>query len=189
MATVIWNNPNKIVYIGMNKNATTNIHRTTGTHWKSNKMKGIFGVPISSDAYTQFQPLSYYKKLYPKHYFFTFVRNPYDRHLSHFLFKQRHNPEHYQNFEDFTIDVTVPDFKPQSFFIDRPCDFIGRFENLEEDFQKLCDHLNVEFKGLYNRGARNATGHTHYRDYYNKRTKEMVTEAYKADLENFGYAF
>lgn len=65
-------------------------------------------------------------------------------------------------------------------------DFIGRFENLENDYLKVCKFLEIAPKDLphLKKGDRK-----HYREYYNDKTKRLVTELYKDDIINFEYKF
>lgn len=62
-------------------------------------------------------------------------------------------------------------------------DFIGRYENLEEDFSKVCRHLGVDAK----LGHRNKSSHKHYSEYYDDETAKVVGEIYREDIERFGY--
>ena len=64
-------------------------------------------------------------------------------------------------------------------------DFIGRFESLIDDFQKLCHLLGITCK-LPHAGK---TKHNNYKEYYDKESREIVGEFYKKDIEIFGYKF
>ena len=68
-----------------------------------------------------------------------------------------------------------------------PMDFIGRFENLQNDFKKICKKLNLEedplpkAKVLYNK--------PHYSFFYDESTIKRVEELYGDDIEDFDYKF
>ncbi len=65
-------------------------------------------------------------------------------------------------------------------------DFIGRFENLQNDFDTICSRLGIATMTL---PKMNITDRKHYREYYSARTIETVLSYYRDDFELFGYAF
>ena len=67
-------------------------------------------------------------------------------------------------------------------------DFIGRFENLEKDYKKLCKKIGIKKppKIPHKKKSRRKVD---YREYYNEETKMLVKERYKEDLRLFGHGF
>ena len=65
--------------------------------------------------------------------------------------------------------------------------FIGRFENLQKDFNKLCKKIKkqpcklLEAKKLHKR--------PHYSQFYDLKTRRMVAELYEDDIKYFKYKF
>lgn len=145
-----------------------------------------------------------------KYFKFTFIRNPYDRIVSCYSkANQRFLYEGFQKyksmyakmpFKEFVRAISqIPDsqsdehFKSQYLFITDKEEnlipnFIGRFENLNKDFKKVCKKANV--KKIPQLPHRNRSKRKRdYRDYYDKETKRLVQERYKKDFEIFGYEF
>lgn len=66
-------------------------------------------------------------------------------------------------------------------------DFIGKFENIQEDFKKLCEKISVDYKKLplLNFSSRKKE----YKEYYNEETLNLVKEVYKKEIEYFDYKY
>ena len=84
------------------------------------------------------------------------------------------------------------------------CDFIGRYENLEEDWKKACAEIGIEHQSLNQKGYISATGKTenpaelnsnkkivksNYQDFYTNQTRDIIRTRYQKDIELFGYEF
>jgi hypothetical protein len=65
-------------------------------------------------------------------------------------------------------------------------DFLGKFENLHSDWQKLQEEFNLEDLPHLEK-----TNHLPYQEYYKGREDlvEKVAKFYKMDLTNFGYSW
>jgi len=122
---------------------------------------------------------------------FTFVRNPFEKIVSQYHFNR-----HKWGFKDFTFKEYVKKWSigakiskyPQLnlFYIDEKLDFIGRFENLQQDFNIICDKIGILQQELPHE---NATKHKHYTEYYDDETRAIIAEKYAKDIEYFGYEF
>lgn len=79
---------------------------------------------------------------------------------------------------------TMPQLHPYNNL--KYADFVGRFENLQEDFDKICGRLNIPKQELPHL---NKTNHKHYSSYYDKSTKMIADQYFKEDLQKLGYYF
>ena len=136
-------------------------------------------------------------KIFDEFYKFAFVRNPWDWQVSlyHFALK---DPTHHQNelmksfggFEKYVEWRVNEDVKLQKdFLVDERgellVDFIGRFETLERDFNEVCERVGVSSRLPH----LNKTPRKSYTEYYTPRTAALIAEAFKEDVEFFGYDF
>lgn len=131
---------------------------------------------------------------------FAFVRNPWEAVLSeYFYILKRAKPKgrkEYEKYTDFNHYLTSSKGKLILFhsmcdyIVDKngkiAVDFVGRFENLEEDFKQILQKIDLQNMSLPHE---NATSHSHYSEYYNERAKQIVAEKFKKDIKMFDYTF
>tara|TARA_B100001059_G_scaffold218559_1_gene238849 strand:- start:805 stop:1341 length:537 start_codon:yes stop_codon:yes gene_type:complete len=123
---------------------------------------------------------------------FSFIRNPFDKIVSQFFynsqkfgFKKDASFNEYVKAWDSGVKISV---HPQlnSDYIDEDLDFIGRFENLQEDFDFICGKLNINRRTLPHK---NKSNHEHYTKYHDEETKSIISKKFAIDLERFNYKF
>ena len=64
-------------------------------------------------------------------------------------------------------------------------EFIGRFENLAEDFRHICEQLRVQAELGHAKPSQRGS----YRDYYDAESEALVADCFAEDLALFGYRF
>ena len=129
---------------------------------------------------------------------FGFVRNPWDWQVSmyHFMLQNKKHFQHdfMKNMKDFEKDiiwrVNKDKHLQKEFFYDDKgnclVDFIGKFEDLEKDFNKICKKIGVKVElPFLNKSKRKKD----YRKYYNEYTKKLIAEHFKEDIKIFKYKF
>lgn len=146
----------------------------------------------------------------PPHYFrFVFVRNPWDRVVSTFAFMQQDHIfcstlkkdvhqginksmgfESFVNILTETEDETCnPHIRSQHCelpnHLDPPAHFIGKFENLDSDWQLLRQLYGFPLINI----NRRKSVHQHYSEYYTERTRTLIRTRYSEDVKRFGYSF
>ena len=149
------------------------------------------------DGHTTYKKVS---KLIPKVelsslFVFAFVRNPYDRLYSFYLHILAH-PEHpwhlkiknYGSFHNMLLHLQeVNEPTQKSYLISANnkvmTNFIGRFENIETDFGKICETLSIPFS----LPKKNTRSHKNWREAYQNDDWKYAADFYKEDFEAFGY--
>lgn len=146
------------------------------------------------------------REVFDRLYKFAFVRNPWDLQVSSYFHLKRERPhllEAHPEFDDF-LKFKLDPGRAYQFHLDTSIDiqteylidlngkvivdFIGRYENLNEDFESVCNHLNLPLPKLaHKRRAKNRR--KDYREYYNDETAELVANFFKRDIDMFGYSF
>lgn len=128
---------------------------------------------------------------------FCFVRNPWDRLISEISCRWMspwfQNMEIEQRIRHACERGATPlgianHLRPQADFVRAPglqMDFIGRFEDLDEDFAEVCRFLGIQAVLPH----RNRSQHRPYQEYYNAETQALVTNTYRRDIDAFHYTF
>jgi hypothetical protein len=152
------------------------------------------------------------EKEFSQYYKFTFVRNPWDRLYSAYCFLKAGGINEddsawavshlsgIDTFEDFVMHFlneeviyTEVHLVPQYKFIcyedgQSPVDFIGRFENLESDFNVVAAKIAPGAKLAHmNSSAKNKTASADM--LFTQAMQEKVAILYARDIELFGYQF
>ena len=139
---------------------------------------------------------------------FAFVRNPWDRLVSAYNYlstggsSSKDSKDYkrlfstYKNFKSMILNwhesyFDQIHFKPQWEWIcddnkNVIVDFVGRYENLQQDYNTVCDNIMIPRHRLPHKNRNN---HKHYTTYYDDESQEIVATWYKIDIELFGYKF
>jgi len=138
------------------------------------------------------------QNVYDEMFKFAFVRNPWERLIScyHFILRRVDHKRHrivrsLGGFEAFLQWASNKrKFYSQAGVIcdgqgNLMVDFVGRFESLAEDFQYVSDRLNISVTLPH----KNKSSHQDYRSYYNARTRNLVANMCRQDIDLFEYTF
>ncbi len=172
-------------------------------------VRGLFDVKSVEHA-----PAEWYQRLDPERfgsYFkFTFVRNPWDRAVSAYTYLSQGGSAAssedrqwsrfvagFESFDEFVCHWMSADnirryalFTPQVVFLKDmfgrvDMDFVGRFENLAEDYGTVASRIGStgELPHLNQSRSRD------YREFYSPRSRDIVAALYAQDISHFDYRF
>ena len=128
---------------------------------------------------------------FPHFFKFSFVRNPFDIVLS--FWEKSTNDRNYGTLEEFLLSDEFPGNRALVFTqtemldVDR-LDYIGRYENLENDWAFISDEFDLP-RELPMINERKKKKYNHYREYYNTLSRKIVEQRYQKDLELLNYEF
>jgi hypothetical protein len=177
---------------------------------------GIERFGVRNDKYNikKHSTLDHYKKkiepeIFKKFFKFSTIRNPWDRCISFYFSPHRGNIVWNRN--DFkNLIQSIPTIRKfittrsltkkitdkitgklrieikSSKSIDSEIDFLLRFENLNEDFKKVCEIIDIPFKELPHR---NKSSKKHYTKYYDDELIELVRNKFLDEIKYANYKY
>jgi hypothetical protein len=182
----------KCICVAQRKVASTSIAHAFGIPWKIDSKEWHYANGGASS-------LEWYQR--PKNYFtFSFVRNPWDRLISGWLYcpQTQHLP-----LRTLLQNLPTPQSDPHGFVhitrLQRTIltdnqgklivDFLGRFENLQSDFNKVCAAIAMK-PTILHRQNECPLPRRHYREYFTDPIdRELFFTHFKPDIETFHYEF
>ena len=203
---MIISNKYKFIFIAIPKTGTSSVESVLNK-FSTNKMQDT-NKHYYLHQLTDFRVDDYFT--------FTFVRNPWQRHLSTYFYyikmvkywKQssiKKSSDWYgvykayvktlsecDTFSDWVHKLYCrkwlenSDWDPVQLSWAKEVDFVGRFENLQEDLNIICDKIGIPIQELPHK---NKSKHKHYTEYYDDETRQIVAKKYAKDIEYFGYKF
>lgn len=185
------------IFIHVPKSAGTSICKT------------LFGYQIGHQKYTDYFNSNPQKT--EQYFKFTFVRNPWDRLVSAYTYMKygssstvpddknwfKKNISQFDNFGSFVKGwINISNIYKHDMFIPQfeflcneegiiKMDFVGRFENLTEDYEFIRDILQLERK----LPVTNSSNRKHYSEYYDDESIEIVKNVYWKDIALFNYTY
>lgn len=195
------------IFIHIPKTAGTSVQRTLLPHGR------VLQGPANYDSiyFKHITAASLQEKIgaeeFARHFSFTIVRNPWDWAVSNYLFRRGFHrpfvagtrykvgrpPLHvrlmgFGRWLEWWTRTLQP--SQHAMIADRQgrvlVDLVGRFENLAEDFDRICARIGIEADSLPHA---NRQKRRDYREYYNARTRDIVARHFRTDIEAFDYDF
>ena len=146
----------------------------------------------------------YPARLYRNYFKFAFVRNPWDRlvscwkdkvvrsNLYGFPAEQLERMQEFSNFVEYVeqLDIERCDYhlRLQQKLVDvNNVDFIGRFEQLDDDLLKVMQRIGVGTDSIDRKNV--SANQKSYKEFYDESLKQRVAELYHSDIAVFQYEF
>jgi len=166
----------------------------------SSSIRSLIGQPIKPHLNICQIASEIEREKFYSYFKFGFVRNPWDRAVSLYERKQGLQLKSKMSFEEFiewmkfsscTCVHPLPHRYQLDWFVnphgDVIVDFIGKFENLQDDWGKIS--LKLEADRELPKVNVNPDKRRHYTEYYTSKTRRIVLERFAVDIEYFGYEF
>lgn len=136
---------------------------------------------------------------------FAFFRNTWDRLCSAFFYLEKQYINSFGNFENcikYACDKVKNEKYPVGWHFSKQTDFlfknqkskelalnfIGKYENIDEDFKELCIKINRP-NGVLPKMNKRKRQWGSYHSHYSKELECLVKEAYAEEIEFFNYKF
>lgn len=146
------------------------------------------------------------KNIFEKLFKFSTLRNPWDMCVSYYFSPHRGvvswNKDDFKKFIstipaisyyislDPSSNISNNSSKINNFDKKRPIDynidFLMRFENLDQDFKKVCETISIPYEKL---PIRNKSNRNHYTQYYNNELKSIIENKFEEEIEYGKYIF
>jgi len=185
---------NKFIFVHVPKTGGTSVTVALEPHCH-NKCKDYKTRPTylrSRGLSTHMQSRRIPKQIITKNYFiFGFVRNPWTWHVSYYEYikrrreHNRHNIVKRQTFAQYIAAKKKAKFTQMFHWVSK-CDFVGRTETLQEDFNHVMMELGLPLIELQQYKNSNIVD---YAAYYDDTTRDLVAQLHRGDIERYGYEF
>lgn len=146
------------------------------------------------------------EKIWEDYFKFTFVRNPWDRAYSDYLWIKKDSKVNGSfkqyllkkgEFENLFTNREVRDYRGDhvqnqtNYFGDQkyPLDFVGRFENLKEDIKIVNSKLNINDSFSIHEKNNQNLRLSHYSKFYTNSNIKLVGRLYRKDILLLNYEF
>lgn len=178
------------------------VHRTGGTALTNilRQKSGHDFKVLSQHSNAKTVETSFFEK-HPDYFTFGFTRNPWDRILSWYSlihFKdQKSIAEERIRFEKFIESNSAADFSAQFFhynsldyFTNKEgeiiADKIFKYEHFQDEIRTLLNQFNIHLTEI---PLVNQPLPKHYKDYYTDKSRSLIAQKCKKDIEYFNYSF
>lgn len=135
---------------------------------------------------------------------FCFVRNPYEKAVSDYKWRLSKSKNKQISFYEFLQRMHNSRLADDDLIVPKPInnwdiytindqivmDFIGRYENLDEDFSMICKKIDIPFDPKLMPWAKKVDASSkNYQSYYDQDTRKLVEIIFANEIDQFKYTF
>ena len=182
---MIYSNSNKFMFYHIPKTAGQSLHNvlrkyTVGDHVNEYYVTRDMTHTAVEHTWDKYKGSEYFS--------FAIVRNPYDRMFSLYNFLKRRRVIK-ETLEEFInkMDREPSQFKLLNYNGVVPLSFVGKFENLEEDFNFIADKIKIKERYKNLPKLFKAVNNGNYKEQINNELKAIIDEKHHDDFINFNY--
>lgn len=131
------------------------------------------------------------EEIWNSYFTFAFERNPWDRQISHYHYKIR-NKTSKPDFDHYLSKkkrAFVDNYDLYSENDDIIVNFVGRYENLTDDFDLILKKLRLESRISLPKMNTSTGREADYRSYFTEETRNRVENWYQREIKAFAYSF
>lgn len=200
----------KAIFVHIPKNAGESIETKLGIYgMRENPLNTLWGIHgkyvLQHLTASQMKRLFIADDVFNDYFKFAFVRNPWDKAVSEYHWYLRYGKpitfqdwvramcnrlESSNDLHVLEIGHNIPQYK---FIYENDgkllVDFVGRFEQLQHDFNSVCETLGIKDSTLPRLESTGSGVRRHYKEYYNNETKNIIARIYEKDIEVFCYEY
>ena len=130
-------------------------------------------------------------EIWSSYYKFTFERNPWDRQVSWYYYKTK-SKDPRPPFDAFNLNkrrAWVENYDLYTIDNEICVDFVGRYENIAEDMDKVLETLGLKGKVQLPKTNVSQDKLADYQTYYTDQSREIIGDWYAREINVFNYSF
>lgn len=137
--------------------------------------------------------------IFDNFYKFAVIRNPFDLIVSDYFWRKKSSFMTEKSFDNIIKELSNNEYQTYGLLnlnklMDKKlenilCNYIIKYENLNEGLSKVFDRLKIPFDGKLNIFKKKFDRDRDYKKFYNTKSKQLVENIFKKEIDMFNYKF